>query len=469
MDGSAGQDVRVEHDSLGEVRVAAGALWRAQTQRAVENFPISGEPLPSSLLRALALVKSAAAQVNAEHGVLPRDVADAISAAADEIVEGAYPEAFPVDVFQTGSGTSTNMNVNEVVATLAERRLHRPVHANDDVNASQSSNDVFPTAIHVAAVQAVVDRLVPALEHLAHSLRGKAEQYRDAVKPGRTHLVDAAPTTFGAELNGYATSVDHGIARLLATLPRLGELPIGGTAVGTGLNAPKGFGGEVARRLAARTGLPLREARDHAEAAGGRDGLVELSGQLRTVAISLTKICDDLRWMASGPNAGLAEITLPALQPGSSIMPGKVNPVVPEAVIGVCAAVIGNDATVAWSAARGSFELNVVMPVMGRAVLQSVDWLAASVRLLADRCVDGIVADVERMRDLATSSDAVVTPLATRLGYDEASSVVKEARATGQSLRAVVLARGHVDAGRLTDAELDDLLDVRRMARPHDD
>lgn len=350
---SDGSGFRIEHDSMGEVRVPAHAKWRAQTQRAVENFPVSGQRLERAHIEALARIKGAAAKVNAELKVLDPDIAAAIQEAAAEVASGRWDEHFPVDVFQTGSGTSSNMNTNEVIATLATERLGREVHPNDHVNASQSSNDVFPSSIHIAATAAVTADLIPALDHLADSLGRKSAEFAEVVKSGRTHLMDATPVTLGQEFGGYAAQIRYGVERLRASLPRLAELPLGGTAVGTGINTPPGFSAAVIAEVAEATGLPLTEARDHFEAQGARDGLVETSGQLRTIAVSLTKISNDLRWMASGPRTGLAEIALPDLQPGSSIMPGKVNPVIPEAVLMVAAQVTGNDATVATAACGG--------------------------------------------------------------------------------------------------------------------
>ncbi|HEX2774728.1 MAG TPA: class II fumarate hydratase, partial [Micromonosporaceae bacterium] len=349
---------------MGEVEVPVDALWRAQTQRAVQNFPISGRGLEPAHIRALAQIKGAAAQVNAELGVIEPEVADAIAVAAAHVADGGYDEHFPIDVFQTGSGTSSNMNANEVIATLAARELGREVHPNDKVNASQSSNDVFPSSIHLAATQAVVHDLLPALDHLAGTLEAKAREFDTVVKAGRTHLMDATPVTLGQEFSGYAAQVRYGIERLESGLPRLAELPLGGTAVGTGINTPPGFAPAVIARLREMTGLPLTEARNHFEAQGARDGLVEASGQLRTVAVGLCKIANDIRWMGSGPRAGLGELQIPDLQPGSSIMPGKVNPVLCEAVRQVCAQVIGNDAAVAFAGSQGDFELNVMLPVM---------------------------------------------------------------------------------------------------------
>ena len=462
---SEGIEYRVERDTMGEVRVPATAKWRAQTQRATENFPISGTRLEPGHVAALARIKSAAARVNAALGVLPADVAAAIVAAAEEIVAGRHADQFPIDVFQTGSGTSSNMNVNEVIATLASGKLGRPVHPNDHVNASQSSNDVFPSSIHLAATAAVTHDLVPALAHLAATLRGKAAEWSDVVKAGRTHLMDATPVTLGQEFGGYATQVELGIERLRSALPRLGELPLGGTAVGTGINAPPGFAERVIADLAASTGLPVAEARDHFEAQGARDALVETSGQLRTVATSLYKMANDIRWMGSGPTAGLAELRIPDLQPGSSIMPGKVNPVICEAVRQVAAQVVGNDAAVAFAGTQGDFELNVMLPVMARNLLESIRLLANVARLLADRCVAGLAADVERCRRYAESSPAIVTPLNRYLGYEEGAAVAKQALAEGRTIRDVVIARGHIEAGRITEVQLDDVLNVRTMTR----
>ncbi|WP_344449907.1 class II fumarate hydratase [Actinocorallia aurantiaca] len=463
MDDSRAGGFRVEHDSMGEVRVPAEARWRAQTQRAVENFPISGQRLSRAHIRALALIKSAAAAVNAELGVLEPDLADAIAWAAGRVADGEWDEHFPVDVFQTGSGTSSNMNANEVIATLAEERLGRPVHPNDHVNASQSSNDVFPSSIHLAATEAVVTSLIPSLAHLAVALERKSEEFATVVKAGRTHLMDATPVTLGQEFGGYAAQVRYGIERLEAVLPRLGELALGGTAVGTGVNTPPGFGGRVSALLAERTGLPVREARNHFEAQSAQDSLVETSGALRTVAVGLNKIANDLRWMGSGPRAGLAELRLPDLQPGSSIMPGKVNPVLPEAVAMVAAQVVGNDAAIAFGGASGSFELNVQLPMLARNLLESVSLLSNVTRLLADRCVDGLEADVERCLEYAEGSPSIVTPLNRHVGYEEAAVIAKQALAQRRTIRDVVLERGHVESGALSLEELDAALDVLRM------
>ncbi|HEY6479970.1 MAG TPA: class II fumarate hydratase [Streptosporangiaceae bacterium] len=458
---------RLEHDSMGEVAVPADALWGAQTQRAVQNFPISGEPLHSALIMALASIKAQAALVNVELGVLAPELGRAIYDAAAQVAAGRHLDQFPVDVFQTGSGTSSNMNANEVIATLASRELGRPVHPNDHVNASQSSNDVFPSAIHLAAGRLLVTVLSPALTELAAALAAKAGEFADVVKPGRTHLMDATPVTLGQEFGGYAMAVQHGLARIRRVLPGVGELPLGGTAVGTGLNAPAEFAPRVIVALAAADDLPLTEAADHFEAAGARDALVEASGALRTVAISLLKICTDLRLMNSGPRAGLAEISIPDLQPGSSIMPGKVNPVICEAVSQVCAQVIGNDGAVAFGGSAGNFELNVMLPVIGRNLLSSITLLSSAARLLADTCVVGITAHAGRLRQAAESSPAIVTALNPFLGYEAAAAIAHQALETGATIRDVTIERGHVDRGEITLEQLDEALDVLRMAWPH--
>jgi fumarate hydratase class II len=453
-------EYRIERDTMGEVRVPAEALWRAQTQRAVENFPISGTGLERAHVAALAQIKAAAAYVNAQLGVVGADEAAAIGAAAAEVAAGRHDGQFPVDVFQTGSGTSSNMNMNEVLATLASRALGRPVHPNDVVNASQSSNDVFPSSIHLAATAAVSRELEPALVHLASALEVKAEEWAGVVKAGRTHLMDATPVTLGQEFGGYAAQVRHGVERLRSALPRLAELPLGGTAVGTGINTPPGFAAAVIERLVETTALPLSEARNHFEAQGARDALVETSGQLRVIAIGLHKIAGDIRWMGSGPRAGLGELHIPDLQPGSSIMPGKVNPVVCEAVRQVAAQVIGNDAAVAFAGSQGDFELNVMLPVMARNLLESIRLLGAVARLFADKCVSGLVADVERCREYAESSPSIVTPLNRHVGYDEAAAIAKQALASRRTIREVAVERGH------GDLDLDTLLDVLRMTQP---
>jgi fumarate hydratase class II len=445
-------DDRVEHDSMGEVRVLAGARWGAQTQRAVENFPISGRPIPPALVRALALIKAEAARVNK----LDRTIAEA----AEEVAEGLHDEQFPIDVFQTGSGTSSNMNANEVIAHLASQRLGKPVHPNDDVNMSQSSNDVFPSAVHLAAAEGIVRDLVPGAQHLAKALRKKQREFARVVKSGRTHLMDATPVTLGQEFGGYATQVEDGVARFQDTLPRLCSLPLGGTAVGTGINAPKGFARKVIARLAERTQLPLTEAKDHFAAQGARDALVETSGQCKTLAVSLIKIANDLRWMGSGPRTGLAEIRLPDLQPGSSIMPGKVNPVIPEVVTQVGAQVIGNDATVTFAGSQGNFELNVFMPVMAQNLLESIELLANACRVFADKCIAGIEANVETLKRYAESSPSIGTSLNPHIGYETTAEIIKESSRTGKSIREIVRARK-----LMTDEELDRALDVESMTR----
>ncbi len=465
---------RIEHDTMGDVSVPATARYQAQTQRAVENFPISGRGIERSQIRALALIKAAAAHVNAGLGVIDPVVAGVISAAAMRVREGEFDADFPIDVFQTGSGTSSNMNINEVIASVATELLASStadptperVHPNDHVNASQSSNDVFPTSIHVAAAEAIDRDLLPSLDHLAVSLEAKAAQWSEVVKSGRTHLMDATPVTLGQEFGGYAAQIRYGVERLQASMPRLIELPLGGTAVGTGINTPPGFAAAVIGELARMTGIAFTEARNHFEAQGARDGLVEMSGQLRTIAVSLTKICNDIRWMGSGPLAGLAEIHLRDLQPGSSIMPGKVNPVLPEAAVMVAAQVIGNDAAVAFAGSQGNFELNVMLPLIARNLLESIRLLANVCRLLADRCIDGIEADVDRCRMFAESSPAIVTSLNKYIGYEEAAKVAKLALKQSKTIKQVVVEGGYIEAGRLTADQLDAALDVLSMTHP---
>ena len=464
---SADDGFRIEHDTMGEVRVPASALYRAQTQRAVENFPISGTGLESAQIIALARIKRAAALVNGRLGILDDGVAQAIATAADSVIAGEHHEHFPVDVYQTGSGTSSNMNMNEVLATLASRVAGAEVHPNDHVNASQSSNDVFPTSVHVAVTEALIRSLVPALEHLAEALERKATKWAGAVKSGRTHLMDATPVTLGQEFGGYARQIRLGIERVQATLPRVAEVPLGGTAVGTGINTPKGFPQQVIAQLAEDTDLPITEALDHFEAQGARDALVEASGALKVIAVSLTKINNDLRWMGSGPNTGLGELHIPDLQPGSSIMPGKVNPVIPEATLMVAARVIGNDATVTWAGASGAFELNVAIPVMGTALLESIRLLANSTRVLADKTVDGLRADLERARAYAESSPSIVTPLNRVIGYESAAKVAKYAVAEGLTVREAVVALGFVERGEVSVEQLDAALDVLSMTHPN--
>ncbi|GAA1997219.1 class II fumarate hydratase [Nakamurella flavida] len=462
--GPAG-DFRIEHDTMGEVRVPADALYKAQTQRAVENFPISFRGLERAQIRALALIKASAATVNARLGVITDEQARAVTAAATRVADGEFDGHFPIDVFQTGSGTSSNMNTNEVIASLASQD-GAAIHPNDHVNASQSSNDVFPSSIHVAATEAVVTELIPALNHLAGALQIKADEWSDVVKAGRTHLMDATPVTMGQEFGGYAAQIRYGVDRLSGSLPRLAELPLGGTAVGTGINTPPGFAAAVIEELARLTDLPFTEARNHFEAQGARDALVETSGQLRTIAVGLNKICNDIRWMGSGPRAGLGELHLPDLQPGSSIMPGKVNPVLPEATLQVVAQVIGNDATVAFAGSQGNFELNVMLPVIARNLLESIRLLANVSRLLADRCIAGLEVDRQKCLFYAEASPSIVTPLNKYIGYEEAASVAKQALKESRTIAEVVRSRGHVTSGKLTDTQLDEALDLLSMTHP---
>ncbi len=457
-----GEDVdwRIEHDSMGEVRVPRNALWSAQTQRAVENFPISGKGIEKSLIIALAEIKRSAAIVNAKLGIIDGATSEAIVKGADEIISGEHLEAFPVDVFQTGSGTSSNMNMNEVLANLSSKITGGEVKPNDDVNASQSSNDVFPTAMHVACATSITNDLIPALEHLSNTLNNKADEFQNVVKSGRTHLMDATPVTLGQEFGGYAAAISYGIERLNAAMARVLELPLGGTAVGTGLNAPEGFASGVINELKKSTGLAFYEARNHFEAQSGRDALVEASSMVKTIAVSLYKIANDLRWMSSGPRCGLGEIHLPDLQPGSSIMPGKVNPVVPEAVCQVVAQVIGNDAAVSFGGAAGNLELNVMLPVIARNLLESIRLVASVSRALADKCVSGIEADVERCRNYALSSPSVGTALNPYIGYEQAARVIKRSLKEGKDLRTIVL-----EENLLSEAEADRALDVLAMTK----
>ena len=460
----ADQEYRIEHDTMGEVKVPVDALWRAQTQRAVENFPISGRGLEAQQIRALGLLKAACAQVNKDLGKLDAEKADAIIAAAKEIADGKHNDQFPIDVFQTGSGTSSNMNTNEVIASLAKANGVE-VHPNDHVNMGQSSNDTFPTATHVAATEAAVNDLIPGLKVLHESLDKKAKAWHEVVKSGRTHLMDATPITLGQEFSGYARQIELGIERVEATLHRLGELAIGGTAVGTGINTPAEFGGKVTEELVKLTGVEqLSEAKNHFEAQANRDALVEFSGAMRTVAVSLYKIANDIRLMGSGPLAGFAEIHLPDLQPGSSIMPGKVNPVLCETATQVSAQVIGNDAAVAFGGTQGQFELNVFIPMMARNVLESSRLLANTARQFATKLVDGIEPNVERMRTLAESSPSIVTPLNSAIGYENAAKIAKHAVKEGITIRQATIDLGFVDGEKLTEEELDKRLDVLSMA-----
>ena len=459
-------EFRIEHDTMGEVKVPKDALYSAQTQRAVENFPISGTTLEKAHIAALAQIKKAAALANAKLGVLDQEIAEAIAKSADEVITGKHDAEFPVDVYQTGSGTSSNMNMNEVLATLASKHLGKAVHPNDHVNASQSSNDVFPTSVHLAVTSAIVSDLLPALDYLAGKLEAKAKSWASFVKAGRTHLMDATPVTLGQEFGGYAAQIRYGIERIQATIARVAEVPLGGTAVGTGINTPKGFPQEVIKLLAKATSLPITEARDHFEAQGARDALVEASGALRVLAVSLTKINNDLRWMGSGPNAGLGELAIPDLQPGSSIMPGKVNPVIPEAVLMVCARVIGNDQTVAWAGASGNFELNVAIPVMGNSLLESIRLLANSSRVLADKTIEGLEANKDRALALAQSSPAIVTPLNKVIGYEAAAKIAKHSVEKSITIREAVIDLGFVERGEISEADLDKALNVLSMTKP---
>jgi fumarate hydratase class II len=429
-------------------------LWRDETEKAIRNFTISGERVPVQVVRMLARVKAEAARVNADLGLLDAAVAERVAAAAEAVAAGRHDDQFPIDVFQTGSGTSTNTNVNEVVASLAGEG----VHPNDHVNMGQSSNDTFPTAVHLAALDAVERDLLPALDGLAASLEAKAAEFAEVVKTGRTHLMDAVPVTLGQEFRGYAAQVREGAERVRAALPRVGKLPLGGTAVGTGLNAHPEFAARVRQRVAAATGLRLAPPAHPFEAQGARDALVELSGALKTVAVSCTKIANDVRWMGSGPRAGLAEVFLPELQKGSSIMPGKVNPVMCEVLTQVAAQVIGNDAAITVGGLSGAFELNVYVPLMARNLLQSITYLAAACRAFAERCVDGIEANAERTQAIAESNLVLVTALNPVVGYDEGAAIAKEAAATGRSLREVALEHG------VAADVLDKVLDLRAMA-----
>ncbi len=451
---------RIEKDSLGEIEVPAASYHGAQTERARRNFPVSGLTFPPRFIAALARIKREAAAVNEEMGIVEPRVAAAIRQAADEVIAGRRDQDFPLDIFQTGSGTSTNMNANEVISNRAIEILggkvgsKSPVHPNDHVNAGQSSNDAIPTAIHVAAFSAVVEDLEPALDRLAQALEAKAVELDDAVKIGRTHLQDAVPVRLGQEFSGYAQQVRYSLARLAAVKPRLAELALGGTAVGTGLNAPPGFADAVIARLAASTGHPFVPAPNRFEALAAKDACVETSGALKTIAASLTKIANDVRWLASGPRCGLGEITIPSLQPGSSIMPGKVNPVIPEMVLMVAAQVVGNDVTITLGGMAGNFELNVMMPVIAYNLLQSIEILANASRLFAERCVEGIEANRERAREMVEGSLAMCTSLAPKIGYDEAAAIAKEAYSTGRTVREIATARGV-----LPEAELDEVLD----------
>jgi len=432
-------------------------LWGSETAKAIKNFPVSGEPIPVPVARWLGRIKAAAALVNAELALLDDDKAQRIADAGTRIANGELNDQFPIDVFQTGSGTSSNMNANEVIAALAGE----DVHANDDVNMGQSSNDVFPSAVHLAALDQITNTLLPALEQLANSLESKAREFDDVVKSGRTHWMDAVPVTLGQEFAGYAAQVRQGIDRVQDALPRLGQIPLGGTAVGTGLNTHPEFAARVRERLAEETGLTISAPADPFESQAARDGLVEASGALKTLAVSLTKIANDLRFMGSGPRAGLAEIFLPELQKGSSIMPGKVNPVIPEVVTQVAAQVIGNDAAIAIGGMQGHFELNVFVPLLARNLLDSIKLLASASQLLAEKCVDGIEANREQCERYAELTLSAVTALNPYIGYDKGNEIVKEAVASGRALREVAREHG------VDDATLDEALDYKKMAKPH--
>jgi fumarate hydratase class II len=434
-------------------------LWGVETKKAIENFPVSGEPIPTSVARWLGRIKAAAARVNAELGLLDQDKAERIAAAGDQIAAGEFDDQFPIDVFQTGSGTSSNMNANEVIAALAGDG----VHPNDDVNMGQSSNDVFPSAVHLAALEGLVNDLLPALGGLAEALEAKAREFDDLVKSGRTHLMDAVPVTLGQEFGGYAAQVRQGISRVEVTLARVGQIPLGGTAVGTGLNTHPRFAARVREILAAETGLTILAPADPFEAQAARDALVEVSGALKVVAVSLTKIANDIRLMGSGPRAGLAEIRLPELQKGSSIMPGKVNPVIPEVVTQVSAQVIGNDTAITVGGMQGHFELNVFVPLLARNLLESIRLLTSASRLFAERCIAGIEANGENLERYAELTLSAATALNPYVGYDKASEIVKEAVASGRSLRDVAREAG------VDDETLNKALDYRAMARPHGD
>jgi fumarate hydratase class II len=453
-------EFRIERDSMGELRVPAAALWGAQTQRAVQNFPISGLTLPRAFIRALGLIKRAAALANAELGLLEPEIARAIAAEAMEVADGRYDGEFPIDVFQTGSGTSTNMNANEVIAHLAARRLGTPVHANDHVNMGQSSNDVIPTAIHVSAALLLRESLLPALAHLVATLAAKEREIGEVVKTGRTHLMDAMPVTFAQELSGWRTQIENGIARLESTEPRLHALAQGGTAVGTGINAEPRFAITFARELARATGIEFAPSRNFFEALSAQDTAVELSGALKVVAVSLMKIANDLRWMNSGPLAGLGEIALPALQPGSSIMPGKVNPVIPEATAMVAAQVIGNDVTITIAGQSGSFQLNVMLPVIAHNLLESLRLLANAARLLADSAIAGFVVNTARLAEALERNPILVTALNPVIGYEKGAAIAKKAYAEGRPIREM--------AEKLTSLpreELERLLDPTELTR----
>lgn len=461
------QKMRIESDSMGEMQVPEAAYYGAQTQRAVLNFPVSDRRFPRPFIRAIGLVKQSAAETNQQMGYLDAALADSIVAAAQEVIDGKLDDQFVVDIYQTGSGTSTNMNTNEVISNRANEMLgqprgtKKPVHPNDHVNMGQSSNDVIPTAIHVAARESMERQLVPALSQLRDSLAAKAKAFDGIVKIGRTHLQDATPVRLGQEFAGYASMLEHGIKRVKAGSEELAELALGGTAVGTGLNCPPGFPAEVIRRVSEKTGVAFREADDHFEAQGARDAMVFASGALKTVAVSLIKISNDIRWLGSGPRCGFGELRLPAVQPGSSIMPGKVNPVIAESVLQVCAQVIGNDAAITLGGQSGVFELNVMKPVMASNLLESIILLANASKMFAEFCIDGIEADEERCQSFVEQSLAMCTALSPILGYDKAAAIAKDAYKTGRTVREVAL-----EVSGLTAEELTKVLDPDGQTRP---
>ena len=473
------QEYRIEHDTMGDVKVPKNALYAAQTQRAVENFPISGNTITPHHIAALGHIKRAAALANLELGVIDEATSKAIVTAADEVIAGKHNDEFPIDIFQTGSGTSSNMNTNEVIDTLATRYKKEaweaagkpadeftPVHPNDHVNASQSSNDVFPSSIHIAAVEAITTVLKPGLETLATTLEKKAKEFTSVVKSGRTHLMDATPITLGQEFSGHAQQIRNGLDRIDSSFGRLCELPLGGTAVGTGINTPAGFSQRVIELISENTGLPVVEAPNHFEAQAAQDSLVEMSGMLRTIAVSEVKIANDLRWMGSGPRTGIGEISLPDLQPGSSIMPGKVNPVLPEATVQVAAQVIGNDAAIAFAGAQGNFDLLVMLPVMAANLLTSITILGNVSRVLAERCIDGLVANEERCLQLAESSPSIVTPLNRVIGYEASAKIAKYAIKKNLTIREATIELGYVERGEITEEKLAEALNVAAMTHP---
>ncbi|HJP05502.1 MAG: aspartate ammonia-lyase [Chromatiales bacterium] len=451
---------RTERDSMGELHVPEDALWGAQTQRAVDNFPISGLTMPRQFIRALGLIKWAAAGANSELGLIPTKQTKAIQVAALEVAEGQHDEHFPIDVFQTGSGTSSNMNANEVIAHLASEKLGSEIHPNDDVNMGQSSNDVIPTAVHLSAALSVHEILLPGLRHLQETIEAKAVETDSVIKTGRTHLMDAMPVRMGQELGGWASQITHGIERIEGCLPRLTQLAQGGTAVGTGINAHPKFGGKVAVLLGEQTGIPFRPANNFFEALASVDGAVELSAQMKTVAVSVTKIANDLRWMNSGPLAGLAEIALPSLQPGSSIMPGKVNPVIPEALAMISVQVIGNDAAITAAGQSGNFQLNVMLPVVAYNLLQSAEILGNGAALLADKAIAGFTVNEDKLNEALDRNPILVTALNSIIGYEKGAAIAKQAYQEGRPIRDV--AKEQTD---LTDKELDRLLDAAELTK----